>query len=120
MMIGRRKPVLISAIRYFAPRRRRIGLSALVLALMRAQADSKWKRSAAFAELAGFILLAWAGAAFAQGMDATDRRDKVDINREGAESRIERLHADQRRHQQEKLNLKSRKTPKKPQQLLQY
>ena len=88
---------------------------------MRVTADSKRKQRAALAALAGFALLACASAAFAQGMDATDRQDKMDINREGAATRIERLHADQRRRQQEKQNLtKPRKTPKKPRQQLQY
>jgi hypothetical protein len=88
---------------------------------MRATADSKRTRRAALAALAGLVLLACAGAAFAQGMDATDRQDKLDVNREGAATRIERLHADQRRRQQEKPNLKKpRKTPQKPQRRLQY
>jgi uncharacterized protein YPO0396 len=86
---------------------------------MFATADSKRKRRAAFAALAALILLA--GAAPAQAMDAVDRQDKLDINREGAATRIERLHADQRGRQQEKPDLKTpRKTPKKPQRWLQY
>ena len=93
----------------------------MVLALMRAKADRKRKRRAAFAALAGFVLLASAGATYAQGMDTSDRQDKMDINREGAETRIDRLHADQRRHLQEKPKLKkSRKPPKKSQQRLQF
>ena len=88
---------------------------------MRATADNKNKQRAALAALAGFILLACTGAAFAQGMDAADLKDKMDVNREGAAARIERLHADQRRPRQEKLNLKKpRKTPKKSERLLQY
>lgn len=88
---------------------------------MHAQAHGKRERRTAFAALAAFILLAGAGAACAQGMDATDRQDKMDVNREGAASRIERLHADQRSRQQEKPNLKKpRKALKKSEQRLQY
>ena len=84
---------------------------------MRVKADSKRKQRVA--ALAGLTLLA--GAAFAQGMDATDRQDKLDMNREGAASRIERLQADQRRGRQERpTSKKSRTAPKKPQQWLQY
>ena len=86
---------------------------------MRVKADSKRKQQAVFAALVGLMLLA--GAAFAQGMDAADRQDKLDMNREGAANRIERLQADQRRGRQEKpTSKKSRTTPKKLQQWLQY
>jgi len=89
---------------------------------MRAKADSKRKRRAAFAAVVGFMLLASVRAACAQGMDASDRQDKMDINREGAETRIERLHEDRARSRaQEKMDhKKSGRTPKRRQQRLQY
>jgi hypothetical protein len=89
---------------------------------MHEKADSKRKQRAAFAAIAGFVLLASAGATFAQGMDATDRQDKMDINREDAETRIERMHQDQerRRSQQKKTTKKSHKTLNKRQQRMQF
>jgi type II secretory pathway component PulF len=94
----------------------------MVFALMRARANSKRKCQTAFAAVGAFILLASAGATLAQGMDATDRQDKMDVNRERAQTRIERLHEGQQGPRaQEKTNFKkTRKTPKKPQQRLQY
>lgn len=88
---------------------------------MRAKADSKRKQRAAFIALAWFMLLASDGVTLAQGMDATDRQDKMDMNREKAESRIDRLHNDQQRYRaQEKTKLKKPRKAKKPQQRLQF
>lgn len=89
---------------------------------MPGKSDSKQKQRAAFAAVAGFILLASVSATFAQGMNATDQQDKMDINREGAETRIERIHEDQerRRLQQKKTTKKSRKTPTRRQHRMQF
>jgi len=86
---------------------------------MREKANSKRTQRAA---IAGFILLASLKAAFAQGMDATDRKEKMDINREGAETRIERIHEDQERRglQQKKTTKKLRKAPNRHQEIMQY
>jgi hypothetical protein len=92
----------------------------MVFALMRTTADSRWNRRAAFAALVAFILIVPAGAIFAQGMDATDRQDKMDINREGANSRIGRIHQDQKRGEQQSITNKKSGTNKKRQQRLQY
>ena len=89
---------------------------------MHMKADSKRKQRAAFAAAAAFMLLALIGATVAQGMDATDRQDKMDVNRESAQTRIERLHESQQGPRaQEKTDIKKpRKAAKKPQQRLQY
>jgi len=94
----------------------------MVLALMCGKADSKRQLRVAFGAIAGSILLALASVTFAQGMDATDRQDKMDINRGSAETRIERMHQDQerRRLQQKKTTKKSRKTPNRRQQRMQF
>jgi hypothetical protein len=94
----------------------------MVFALMRETVNSKRKCQAAFAAVGGFILIALAGATLALGMDATDRQDKMDVNRERAQTRIERLHEGQQSPRaQGKINYKkTRKAPKKPQQRLQY
>ena len=71
--------------------------------------------------IAGLIWLASAGAVFAQGRDATDRKLEMEMSRERAESRIERLHENGAgaRAQEKKKNKKSRNAPKR-QRLLQY
>ena len=77
--------------------------------LMHAAANrnrSKWIACILFVE---FISLALVKSAFAQGSDATDRMQQMDINRERAESRIERLHENRTRNKAH-----DRKKNKKP------
>jgi hypothetical protein len=87
---------------------------------MRAKADSRRKQRAAFVALVAFIMIASARTCLAQGMDATDRQDKMDINREGANSRIGRIHQDQKRREQQSITNKKSGARKKRQQRLQY
>jgi len=89
---------------------------------MRAKANSMHSKRIAGISIAGFILLGSVGAIFAQGTGATERELQLEINREGAETRIERLHEDRARGQapEMKKNKKSRKTTKRPRQWLQY
>ena len=70
--------------------------------------------------LTGAILFASVSSVFAQGMDAADRQDKMDMKRQGAETRIERIQQDQQgpRAQEKKFIKKSRKT--KTQQRMQF
>jgi len=53
-------------------------------------------------------------------MDATDRQDKMDINREDANSRIGRIHQDQKHGERQNITNKKSDTRKKRQQRLQY
>ncbi len=72
--------------------------------------------------VAGLLLLTSADAGLAQGADTTDRKMEMEINRDRAESRIERLHEDRARAraQKNKSNKKSRKTPKSLQEHLRF
>ncbi len=85
---------------------------------MRATADGKRKRCAALAAIVGLMLFASAGTGHAQGMDATDRQDKMDINREDANSTIGRIRHD--RHEQRDKTMNKSGTSKKRLQRLQY
>jgi len=87
---------------------------------MHTTADNRRTRRAAFVALAAFILIALPRTVLAQGMDATDRQDKMDINREDANSRIGRIHQDQKHGERQNITNKKSDTRKKRQQRLQY
>jgi len=79
----------------------------------------KWIAGIFAAEL---ISLLFVKLAFAQGSDATDRMQHMDISRERAESRIERLHENRMRGkaQDRKKNKKTHKAPSRPHASLKY
>ena len=68
--------------------------------------------------VAGFVLSVSFAAAYA--MDPMDREMKMDMNRDRAESRIERLHEDQQLNQQRNKEPIKRKTVKRRPQNLKY
>jgi hypothetical protein len=88
-------------------------------AMILQRSDHKTK-SRIICAAAGFVLLAPLNVASA--MDPMDRKMEMDMNRDRAESRIERLHEDQRRNRpaNKKATKKTAETPKHQRQRLQY
>ena len=60
---------------------------------------------------AGLVLIAFAGTAAAQKRDPADRALGTELNRERAETRIERLRQDQRQQRDERPAARAQKIP---------
>ena len=91
----------------------------MAVALMPQRSNDK-NRSRIIGAVVGFVLLATLKGASA--MDPMDRKMEMDMNRDRAEGRIERLHQDQSRNRpiKKKATKKPTQTPKRQPQKLQY